>query len=514
MLQLLNPIALLASAAVIIPVLVHLWNVRTGKTLRVGSIALLATSARRRASSLRITNWPLFLLRCFLLLLLAFLLARPVWNNTPKANAQAGWILIPARQLATAHTHFGARIDSLLAAGLELHNLGTGFEKLQLKDTLQYNTSAANNSALLPPWSLLKVLDAHLPNAFPVHVFTDNRLSSYQGNRPLTRLGIHWNSFSMGDSLYRSPALQWVTPNGKIRNIEWVSTPAGNYYTESIAGAALTGNIDTAIIRVGIYPGKNIADAQYVKAALQAIGQFTGRRMTTTILQTGQAPATAQNIVFNLDEQLNVGQSSRRMTGKPSTTDNLLSYIAPKGILFQYDSGHTVTGASWLQEGSLTTGESIQHKIYRFTNSPATGIPIWTLANGQPLLSMTEQEGKRVYHYKSRFNPAWSDMVWEGDFVQTLLPLVLSAPVFTDAVDLRTIDDEQAVPGNNNQHTEYRIQNTEVNTSETGDGDQETKSFIQRDTRDLSILVWITAFILFAAERLLTHRQQQIKQDA
>jgi hypothetical protein len=513
LLQLLNPIALVAAAAVIIPVLVHLWNVRTGKTLRVGSIALLATSARRRASSLRITNWPLFLLRCLLLLLLAFLLARPVWNNTPKIATQAGWILIPARQLATAHTHYGARIDSLLAAGLELHDLGSGFEKLQLQDTLQYNTSSTNNNALLPPWSLLKVLDAHLPHAFPVHVFTDNRLSSYQGNRPLTQLTIHWNSFSTGDSLYRSPALQWVTPNGKIRNIEWVSEPAGNYYRESTAGTTLTGNIDTAIIRVGIYPGKNIADAQYVKAALQAIGQFTGKRITTTLLQTDQAPATAQNIIFNLDEQLNVGLSSRRMTGKPSTTNNLLSYITPNGILFQYDSGHTVTGASWLQEGSLTAGESMHHKIYRSTTGPVQGIPIWTLANGQPLLTLTEQEGKRVYHYKSRFNPAWSDMVWEGDFVQSLLPLVLSTPVFTDAVDLRTIDDKQVMP-ENSQNPESRIQNTEVKTTDAGDGAREAGGFIQPETKDLSILVWIIAFILFAAERLLTHRQQQIKQDA
>lgn|GEM_PF-401454 len=502
MLQLLNPIALVAAAAVIIPVLVHLWNVRTGKTLRVGSIALLATSARRRASSLRITNWPLFLLRCLLVLLLAFLLARPVWNNTPKDTSQAGWILVPAHQLATAHTHYGARIDSLLAAGLELHNLGTGFEKLQLQDTLQYNTNSLNNSNILPPWSLLKVLDGHLPKAFPVFVFTDNALSAYQGNRPQTQLAIHWNSFSTGDSLYRSPALQWVSQNGKIRNIAWVSTPAGNYYTESATGAALTANIDTTILRIGIYPGKNIADAQYVKAALQAIGQSTGRRITTTLLQTGQAPVTAQNMIFWLDELNDIGPKHA-----------LLSYITPKGILFQYDTGHTVNASSWLQEGNLVTGESMHHKIYRFTNGTAKGTPIWTLANGQPLLTMTEQEGRQVYHFKSRFNPAWSDMVWEGNFVQTLLPLVLSATVFRDAVDLRTIDDEQVIPGNS-QHPASRIQNPAVKIQQAGDGNRVAESFIQADTRDLSTLVWIAAFILFAAERLLTHRQQQIKQDA
>ncbi|WP_162915395.1 BatA domain-containing protein [Paraflavitalea soli] len=510
MLQLLNPIALVAAAAVIIPVLVHLWNVRTGKTLRVGSIALLATSARRRASSLRITNWPLFLLRCFLLLLLAFLLARPVWNNTPTANKQAGWILVPARQLATAHAHYGPRIDSLLAAGLELHDLGTGFEKLQLQDTLQYSTSTPDKSTLLPPWSLLKVLDVQLPKAFPVHVFTDNRLSAYQGDRPHTQLAIHWNSFATGDSMYRSPALQWVTPNGKIRHIEWVSTPAGNYYRESMTGAALTGDIDTSIIRIGIYPGKNMADAQYVKAALQAIAQFTGRRITTTLLSAGQAPATAQNIVFNLDEQQHVGLN----LSKSSTTDNLLSYIAPKGTLFQYDTGDAIAGASWAQEGNLITGEGLQHKVYRFTGGAAKGTPLWTLANGQPLLTMTAAEGRRVYHFKSRFNPAWSDMVWEGDFVQTLLPLVLAAPVIPDAVDLRIIDEQQSAIGSR-ETAIGPVDGREQSAVDLADRqEQGADSLLKDSAKDLSFIIWIAAFILFAAERLLTHRQQQIKQDA
>ncbi|WP_315822749.1 BatA domain-containing protein [Paraflavitalea speifideaquila] len=233
MLQLLNPIALVAATAVIIPVLVHLWNVRKGKTLRVGSTALLSASARKRATSFRINNWPLFLLRCLVVLLAAFLLAKPVWMDRPRAAKQAGWVLIPQHQLGIAYAQYGTAIDSLLLAGLELHNLSPNFEKIQLKDTAGNATPTDTNShSSLSTWSLLKVLDAQLPAGFPLHLFVNNRLSSYQGARPSTRLALHWNSFSSGDSLQRSPSFSWVADKGTIRSMEGVSTPAGNYFIQ------------------------------------------------------------------------------------------------------------------------------------------------------------------------------------------------------------------------------------------------------------------------------------------
>lgn len=487
MLQLLNPIALLSIAAVIIPVLVHLWNVRKGKTLRVGSIALLTVSSRQRSNKLRINNWPLFLLRCLLLVLLALLLAKPVWYATQDTIKHPGWILISGRELPAAYAHYKPQIDSLLAAGLELHNLSAGFEMMELQDTAQLQDTT--NDLASRPWPLLKVLDASLPKGFPLHVFVNNRLSSYQGERPGTHLAIQWHSFAPDDSIKQFPALSYVTAEGKIKNIEWVTSSHGNWYSDDNVGAAFAAAPDTSVVRVAIYAGQHTVDAHYIKAAMQAITQFTGRQINVTSLASDQLPATQQHLIFWLDEPAD---------GKPGAlkfSDDLLSYIAPHGILFRYDSGHAIQISSWLQEGSAVAGTAGLHKIYQYIPGKASGTPVWTLADGRPLLTATEQDGKLVYYYKGRFNPAWGDLVWEDDFVKTMLPLVVPALKYDIAMDRRSVDDRQVVPAIGNQQSAVM--------------DQHLKGVMKHNAIVLSNWLWGLIFIVFAVERIMVYRQHQ-----
>ena len=90
---LLHPAWLAAAAAIVLPVILHLWNDRRGKVLRIGSIQLLAGASRRMAWSRRLTQRWLLLLRCLLLLALAFLLAGPYWRKDGAAGAGKGWVL-------------------------------------------------------------------------------------------------------------------------------------------------------------------------------------------------------------------------------------------------------------------------------------------------------------------------------------------------------------------------------------------------------------------------------------
>jgi hypothetical protein len=477
----------LAIAAVIIPVLVHLWNVRKGKTLRVGSIALLTVSSRQRSNRLRINNWPLFLLRCLLLVLLALLLAKPVWNATQDTTKQRGWILISGQELPAAYAHYKPQIDSLLAAGLELHNLSAGFERIQLQDTALLKDTSTITAAR--PWPLLKVLDASLPKGFPLHVFVNDRLSSYRGERPVTNLAIQWHSFTTGDTLTQSPALSYVTAEGKIKNIEWVTSPQGNWFSEDNVSATFTAAPDTSVIRVAIYTGQHISDAQYVKAAMQAIAQFTGTRIQVSSLAGDQLPATPQQLIFWLDESAD-GKSG---TSKPSST--LLSYLAPKGILFGYDTGRVTPVSSWMQEGRAITAAAGLHKVYQYISGNTTGTPVWTLADGRPLLTVTEEDGKSVYRYKGRFNPAWGDLVWEDGFVKAMLPLVAPALKADVALDRRRVDDKQVIPA--------------IGSRQSAIKNQHLEGGIKHNATSLSKWLWIVVFIVFAAERILVYRQQQ-----
>ena len=74
----LAPFWLFAASAILIPIAIHLWNKRQGKTVKVGSLRWLEASASNRWSSIRLSNFWLLVLRCLILILLAVALAQPV----------------------------------------------------------------------------------------------------------------------------------------------------------------------------------------------------------------------------------------------------------------------------------------------------------------------------------------------------------------------------------------------------------------------------------------------------
>lgn len=480
MLQLLQPIALFAVAAIALPIVVHLWNVRQGKTLKIGSIQLLQASAKQHSTSWRITNWPLLLLRCLLIALVSLLLAKPYWQ-TNLTSTQKGWILIAAPQLKQVHAQYGSLIDSLLQAGVEMHNLSARFEKIQWADTTTASPDSFKNVA---PWALLRVLDVQLPAQFPVYIFVNNRLSQYQGSRPLTHLALHWNSFGDTGTFAQTTNHAFLTADGKVRQLNLISTGSGNYYRQNeitptglaTANTSTINTIDTNTINITIVAGANTADAQYVQAAVHAIGQYSNRKINTTLTRHDSVPA-GQHLIFWLADQ--------------SPPANILPALAPAGILFRYDSGQVVKVTSWLnnQQQSLRTSQS--GRLYRYTAGPVHGETLWTLANGEPLLSTEEQGGKRILHFKSRFNPQWGDLVWEEAFVKALLPYVIPSQSFVSFTDIRTVEDVQVIP----------------QPADTG-GSNSTNISLQHQATDLSSLIWIIAFLLLIAERLIAHKQK------
>jgi hypothetical protein len=136
MFQLLYPLGLLAAIGVLVPILVHLWNIKSGKTLKIGSVALLGLPSNQRSRSLKITNWPLLLLRCLLIFLIAFLLAAPAYRTKQSTSAKPGWILVEKANLPKLWNSNKKQLDSLILKGYELHDFDVNFARIDLKDTL------------------------------------------------------------------------------------------------------------------------------------------------------------------------------------------------------------------------------------------------------------------------------------------------------------------------------------------------------------------------------------------
>ena len=162
--QLLYPIGLFALAGLIIPVIIHLWSVKKGKTLKIGSIDLLGESANATSRSFRITDWLLFILRCLLLIIVGLMLAQPLFQKKISTKTQMGWILVDQNQFSTVYAIHQKSIDSLLKLGFELHDFNFGFKQFELKDSLQKTQGSA-----LSYQSLFKKLNKTIPNGYTAY---------------------------------------------------------------------------------------------------------------------------------------------------------------------------------------------------------------------------------------------------------------------------------------------------------------------------------------------------------
>jgi hypothetical protein len=252
MLQLLQPIWLAAMAAISVPVAVHLWNDRRGKVLRIGSVAMLSGVTKRLAWSRRITQWWLLLLRCLLLLALAFLLTGPYW--TRPAPVGKGWVLVEGSGGAYAPV-----IDSLVKAGYERHALGGG----------------GNN------WADFREADSLALPGRDFYVFSTALVGRFSGPRPATERVVHWEVYAPVDSVTRWVQSAWRSSADSVTVLEGSSKATGTMWQRRVVPAGFGGTkIDTASIRVRIVAdGKYTTDGKYVAAAVKALRRVTGRNI-------------------------------------------------------------------------------------------------------------------------------------------------------------------------------------------------------------------------------------------
>lgn len=230
-----------------IPVIVHLWNDRRGKVLRIGSVALLVGASRRAAWSPRLTQLWLLLLRCLLVIALGVLLAGPYFFRRASGK---GWVLVAGRH-ATA--------DSLVRAGFEPHVLDSGGNY----------------------WEAFRRMDSVAPAGIPFFVFTPSLVSGFGGTRPVTSREVHWNVYPPGDSVERWVEGAYRVSADSVLVVRGLSRGTGTtFHRERVAsrGAEFEGVVvDTAAVVVSLVGSR--VEGNYLRAALKALGEYTGRKI-------------------------------------------------------------------------------------------------------------------------------------------------------------------------------------------------------------------------------------------
>ncbi|GAB2694340.1 hypothetical protein GCM10027037_17310 [Mucilaginibacter koreensis] len=490
-------------AALSVPLVIHLWNLRQGKVLKVGSIALIAAASKKSSRSFKLTDVWLLIIRCALLAVIALLLAQPIWQKHVAATKSKGWVLIPKGNIAEVYKKFGSQLDSLRKAGFELHDFDRDFkliDSVQLKGLL--NTKNQPHVAQISDyWLLLNRLNTLFNPTTPVYLFTTAQLKHFNGTKPAVALNLHWQTYRPADSVSTWIEQTWLTPGNNIRVVKGTSNPAAITYTyyniknEPTANSlfevfanggslqvklkndtAKATTIDTGIQRYAVYTDVNTADANYVKAALQSITQFTQHKAVVQQFNSANAIPGNATWVFWLSV-------------KPVPA----ALLQRTKHLFFYAPGKPHTVNSWLNLAPQNTiadqGPVIE--LYQTIVPPKnSGIPLWTDGYGKPVLSQLRSQQTDIYKFYSRFNPSWNDLAWNDQFPKLLFKLITPSTETNKLHDHRIINREQMMPLG-------------------GRSTYSASSVVIRQT-DLRLIFWLLAAALFLIERLLTHRKKNL----
>jgi hypothetical protein len=496
--QLTQTIWLWALAGIAVPIIIHLWNVKQGKTLKVGSIIFLTESARSHSTSLKLSELLLLLLRCLLLIILALLLTKPFWEEEVDIAKEKGWILIEQNEVKSAYQKHKPQIDSLIKSGFAFHYFNPGFEKTQFDVALK-NESSPNTKTKNSHWGLLKELNQKIPAKLPVYLYTNNQLQHFSGQRPNLDLNLNWLTYTSADTTSTWIEDAFETTTDSIRIVVGNSSPTGTYYIhqnityqtsnqnfdvtiesgktlvlykDSTSGSLKnTIEVDTTTNVVTIYTDKFATDAQYAKAAIDAIRDFTRRKIKTSIIGNAQA-IPESNWLFWLSEN-----------EIPSTFKTNNTFI--------YQKGKVQKAYSTVVTGEANTSDVIA-SFNTIENNPGKETSIvWSDGFGKPVLT---KETSNVYHFYSRLNPQWNDLAWSNQFPEVLYDLLYPKKKDSEisiSADKRLIDQQQIIPTS--------LQETSLPKQEL------------LDRTDLTKALWIIAFILLLAERMISFRRKKFE---
>ena len=174
---LLNPAYLWALLGLAVPVAIHLWSRKEGRTIKIGSIELLREKDPKRSSNIRPNEFWLLLLRMLALTLLVFILAEPRIIAKPE-NSPITYLVEPS---LLSHNEVIAILDTLDPEAVRL--LQQGFPEYK-KEDLQDPSETPNY------WQLAAKMETL--NTDSIVVFTRALIPGIKGKRPQINRNINW----------------------------------------------------------------------------------------------------------------------------------------------------------------------------------------------------------------------------------------------------------------------------------------------------------------------------------
>ena len=511
---------MLALLGLLVPLAIHLWNRRPGRTVQVGSVRWLAASANRRLRSLKLEQLLLLLLRAAVVAVLAVALAGPAWQRpSPPARGQ----VLVSPELLTSATLPLVRpmIDSLRRKGYAVSRLTQGLPLISPEEwaALVATPAAADTSRAAPEpiflWARAGQAARRFP-AQPVHLLTSARLADLQGTRPDLPPNLTWHLIPTPDSgawiqaaasagpdklrlligrssedntTFRATTVPRPTTTGALAvpglpSVRYETRPTGQAVVK-LATDTMSTLVQGSAPRFWVYYTADQAeDARYVGAALRAAS--SGLLLPLTVTVSAAAPALTDSLagVFWLSD-------------KPMPA--VWQARVKRGLTWwqQAPAPGVPTKASFIPAGA----EALIPILRRDTTVillPST--VVWTDGSGQALLSRQSAGRGQIYKLHTRVHPTWSGLPDSPELPALLLTLLEPTAPTADLTrnDYRTVAPAQV---------QAAIQRSQTASKNAPQKAIRPAADTFTDLRPWAVLL---AGLLFGLERLLAQRRSSL----
>lgn len=464
MLQLLSTYWLWALTGLLVPVFIHLWNKKQPKVIKVGSIRWLQAAASQQARQLQLHDWPLLLLRCFLLIFLVLFLCQPVWRQFIRQPGRKYVWVAPSLLRPQTLPLVQATIDSLIKKNYALREFTLGFAPItaeawqNLKDGKEEKPQPAQN---MNYWSLAKAVHQQFAQAREHLFLTDNQLGHFAGKRPFLPNTSRWLTIpvNLTDSLFVQEAFQnhpdsvtvvigWGDTGGtRFTNFSFPTPAPGQILTpaglsplvydqrQNQAVISFQNSADQVPVRKRkrnfklVYDKSREQDIKYLRAALAAVGDYTGRSLQLTqISGAGQINVKDTKWLFWLSDQ---------------PLPDLVKAEINKGLIIFKDAPSTQkqSTANYITTAQLPENIPLAKQV-RLVQQ--TGSSVWQNNFGEPVLQFEAMGQGGIYTFGSRFNGQWNNLPESSFFPELLSNLIF--PETKTRRDFRELDNDQVQP--------------------------------------------------------------------
>jgi hypothetical protein len=334
----LNPTYLWGLLGLTIPIAIHLWSKKEGKTIKIGSIKLLSEADSKQSSSITLNEFWLLILRLLLITLLVFIIAEPQYKQ--KTNNDALTYIIEPSLLQNKEV---LKIIDTLKSDNPIRLLKSGLPEI---DTYQ---ASLINEDTPRYWQLAKAMEM-LPSDSIV-VLTSANISRIKGKRPKINKNIEWLIINPEKS--EKTPIEAVQKDNEIEVLFAQSDHQGlsfekEYFSTNSSQIRLNPSKDSLKINSGeteqwfpittnevikvlmFYDDAQTNEANYIEASFNAISKHIARTIEINKTQvTNNINFDDYHFIVWLSNQSVVVTPSKLLIYKP---DNLAKNLISEGL--------------------------------------------------------------------------------------------------------------------------------------------------------------------------------------